>query len=173
MQKSYRAPNPGEKRSWFLVDAKDRPLGRLAVVIANKLRAKDLPTYDPSVDAGAFVVVTDAAHHDEMIAFTSQLCHVIASAYAQDPRVKDAIGYSAGSYANMTRIATMDPSTWASLFLADRAALVDVLDGFIGRLGEFRDSLASSDRASLERLIAAGAAAKRAELAMRAGGRPD
>ena len=121
----------------------------------------------------ARVVVTDAAHHDEMIAFTSQLCHVIASAYAQDPRVKDAVGYSAGSYANMTRIATMDPSTWASLFLADRAALVDVLDGFIVRLGEFRDSLASSDRASLERLIAAGAAAKRAELAMRAGGRPD
>ena len=61
MQKSYRAPNPGDKRSWFLIDAKDRPLGRLAVVIANKLRAKDLPTYDPSVDAGAFVVVTNAA----------------------------------------------------------------------------------------------------------------
>ena len=61
MQKSYRAPNPGDKRSWFLIDAKDCPLGRLAVVIANKLRAKDLPTFDPSVDAGAFVVVTNAA----------------------------------------------------------------------------------------------------------------
>ena len=53
MQKSYRAPNPGDNRAWFLVDAKDQPLGRLAVVIANKLRAKDLPTFDPSVDAGA------------------------------------------------------------------------------------------------------------------------
>ena len=61
MQKSYRAPNPGEKRPWFVIDAKDRPLGRLAVVVANKLRAKDLPTFDPSVDAGAFVVVTNAA----------------------------------------------------------------------------------------------------------------
>ena len=61
MQKSYRAPNPGDKRSWFLIDAKDQPLGRLAVVVANKLRAKDLPTFDPSVDAGAFVVVTNAA----------------------------------------------------------------------------------------------------------------
>jgi large subunit ribosomal protein L13 len=61
MQKSYRAPNPGENRSWFLVDAKDQPLGRLAVVVANKLRAKDLPTFDPSVDAGAFVVVVNAA----------------------------------------------------------------------------------------------------------------
>ena len=61
MQKSYRAPNPGDNRTWFIVDAKDKTLGRLAVVIANKLRAKDLPTYDPSVDAGAFVIVTNAA----------------------------------------------------------------------------------------------------------------
>ena len=61
MQKSYRAPNPGDQRQWFLIDAKDQPLGRLAVVVANKLRAKDLPTFDPSVDAGAFVVVTNAA----------------------------------------------------------------------------------------------------------------
>ena len=61
MQKSYRAPNPGDNRQWFLIDAKDQPLGRLAVVIANKLRAKDLPTFDPSVDAGAFVVVTNAS----------------------------------------------------------------------------------------------------------------
>lgn len=61
MQKSYRAPNPGDSRSWFLIDAKDQPLGRLAVVVANKLRAKDLPTFDPSVDAGAFVIVVNAA----------------------------------------------------------------------------------------------------------------
>ena len=61
MQKSYRAPNPGDNRAWFLIDAKDQPLGRLAVVAANKLRAKDLATFDPSVDAGAFVIVTNAA----------------------------------------------------------------------------------------------------------------
>ena len=61
MQKSYRAPNPGDNRPWFLIDAKDQPLGRLAVVVANKLRAKDIPTFDPSVDAGAFVVVINAA----------------------------------------------------------------------------------------------------------------
>ena len=61
MQKSYHAPNPGDNRSWFIIDAKEQPLGRLAVVIANKLRAKDLATFDPSVDAGAFVIVTNAA----------------------------------------------------------------------------------------------------------------
>ena len=60
MQKSYRAPNPGDNRQWFLVDAKGKPLGRLAVLIANKLRNKDIPQFDPSVDAGAFVVVINA-----------------------------------------------------------------------------------------------------------------
>ena len=61
MQKSYRAPNPGDNRQWFIVDAAGKPLVRLAVLIANKLRAKDLPTFDPSVDAGAFVIVVNAA----------------------------------------------------------------------------------------------------------------
>ncbi len=61
MQKSTRGQNPGDSRKWYLVDAKDQVLGRLAVVIANKLRAKDSPAFDPSVDQGAFVVVVNAA----------------------------------------------------------------------------------------------------------------
>ena len=61
MQKSTRPANPGDSRKWFLVDAKDQVLGRLAVIIANKLRAKDTPCFDPSVDAGAFVIVVNAA----------------------------------------------------------------------------------------------------------------
>lgn len=61
LQKSTRGVNPGDNRKWFLIDAKDVVLGRLAVVIANKLRAKDTPQFDPSVDAGAFVIVVNAA----------------------------------------------------------------------------------------------------------------
>ena len=61
MQKSTRPANPGDSRKWFLVDAKDQVIGRLAVMIANKLRAKDSPSFDPSVDAGAFVIVVNAA----------------------------------------------------------------------------------------------------------------
>ncbi len=61
LQKSTRGVNPGENRKWFLIDAKDVVLGRLAVVVANKLRAKDTPQFDPSVDAGAFVIVVNAA----------------------------------------------------------------------------------------------------------------
>lgn len=61
MQKTTRPANPGENRKWFVVDAEGKSLGRLAVVVANKLRAKDTPAFDPSVDAGAFVIVVNAA----------------------------------------------------------------------------------------------------------------
>ena len=52
--------NPEETRRWLLVDAAQKPLGRLAVVVANKLRGKDRPDFDPSVDIGDFVVVVNA-----------------------------------------------------------------------------------------------------------------
>ena len=61
LQKSTRGQNPGENRKWYLIDAKDQVLGRMAVLIANKLRAKDSPNFDPSVDQCAFVIVTTAA----------------------------------------------------------------------------------------------------------------
>jgi large subunit ribosomal protein L13 len=60
MMKSFIPKNPGEARSWQLVDATDKPLGRLAVSIANTLRGKNRPTFDPSVDMGDFVVVVNA-----------------------------------------------------------------------------------------------------------------
>ncbi len=52
--------DPGDNRRWLLVDATDKPLGRLAVAIANVLRGRDKPTFMPSVDTGQFVVVVNA-----------------------------------------------------------------------------------------------------------------
>lgn len=115
----------------------------------------------------AETVVTTTGRHDEMIAFTSQLGHVIAAAYAQDERVSDAFGFTAGSYANMTRIATADPETWTALYLKDRSALLGALDGFISRLAKFRQALDNQDAAAIRAFIAAGAAAKRNELEKR------
>jgi len=112
-------------------------------------------------------VLTTPEKHDEMIAFTSQLCHVIATAYARDPKVIEAIGYSAGSYANMTRVATQNAETWASLYLEDREALLRTLDGFIGRLGEFREALSAADLPRMKRIIEEGTKAKNEELLAR------
>lgn len=58
--KSFRPQNPGTERKWHLVDAADKPLGRLAVNIANTLRGKTGPEFDPSVDTGDFVIVLNA-----------------------------------------------------------------------------------------------------------------
>ena len=59
--KTFFPKDPGANRRWLLVDAADKPVGRLAVTISNALRGKDLPTYTPWVDTGAFVVVVNAA----------------------------------------------------------------------------------------------------------------
>jgi len=108
----------------------------------------------------AETVVTTPQEHDEMIAFTSQLCHIIATTYARDPRVAKSRGFSAGSYANMTRIATQDAAIWRSLYSSNRKALVAVIDGFAARLADMRAAIAADDAPAVERIIVEGAKAK-------------
>ena len=111
------------------------------------------------VGFGRFTVTTPA-HHDEMIAFTSQLAHVVSSAYAREPLAKDHVGYSAGSFQDMTRVATVDPVIWTDLFLSNRSALDAVLTRLIERLGQYRDAIRAEDAAALTKLLVEGRAAK-------------
>lgn len=61
MRTTYMA-KPGEvDRKWYVVDAKDIPLGRLASTVASILRGKNKPTFTPHVDTGDFVIVVNAA----------------------------------------------------------------------------------------------------------------
>lgn len=106
------------------------------------------------------VLITTPEHHDRMIAYTSHLSHVIAAAYTQEPLSSEAAGYAAGSYANMTRIASMNPVTWQQLFSTNSDNLLPILDGFIGRLVTFRDALANQDTESLRNFIRDGAVHK-------------
>lgn len=115
----------------------------------------------------ATTVVTTPTRHDEMIAFTSQLCHIISTAFARDARVAESIGFSAGSYADMTRIATQNADDWSALYHSNQKALLTVLDGFIARMAEFRDALAAADIEGMKKFIVAGTEAKQAELARR------
>lgn len=108
----------------------------------------------------ARVVVTDPAHHDEMIAFTSQLCHLISSAYVREPLAESHAGYSAGSFRDMVRVGAPDPEVWTQLFAANRDRLLPVVDRFIARMAEFREALAADDRARLRSVLEAGVAAK-------------
>lgn len=108
---------------------------------------------------GRFVVTTPA-RHDEMIAYTSQLAHIVSSAYIRDGLSRTHVGFSAGSFQDMTRVATVDPNIWTDLFLSNRDALVAVLTRFIDRLGEYRDAIRAADSDSLKRLLDEGRLAK-------------
>ena len=105
-------------------------------------------------------VVTDPKHHDEMIAYTSQLAHVVSSAYVRDELAAKHLGFSAGSYQDMTRVATVDPDIWTDLFLSNREALGGVLGRLIERLGEYREAIGKADAGRLRELLAEGRAAK-------------
>ena len=105
-------------------------------------------------------VVTDPARHDEMIAYTSQLAHVVSSAYVRDRLSQSHLGFSAGSYQDMTRVATVDPDIWTDLFLSNSSALDSVLTRLIDRLSGYRDAIRSGDAATLRTLLAEGRAAK-------------
>ena len=105
-------------------------------------------------------VVTDPKTHDEMIAYTSQLAHVVSSAYIRDELAVRHLGFSAGSYQDMTRVATVDPDIWTDLFLSNREALCAVLDRLIDRLGQYRDAIRREDAAMLRGILAEGRAAK-------------
>ena len=108
----------------------------------------------------ARVVYTDPRHHDEMIAFTSQLCHLISSAYVREPLAQEHVGYSAGSFRDMARVGAPDPDVWTELFMLNRAALLPVLERYIARLDDFRAALADGDRVRLHRALEEGVAAK-------------
>lgn len=104
----------------------------------------------------ARTVLTSPERHDEMISYTSQLCHVIATAFSRDARRPEVSGFSAGSFANMTRTANQDPALWADLYLANRTHLLSTVDSFVSRLVEFRDALEKGDETKIRDIILSG-----------------
>ncbi|MBQ4582894.1 MAG: prephenate dehydrogenase [Oscillospiraceae bacterium] len=100
--------------------------------------------------------VTTAAKHDEMIAFTSQMAHLVSNAYIKSPTAGSHKGFSAGSYKDMTRVAWLNPAMWAELFLENKDCLLTELDTFIAALQQYRDAMASDDLGALTALLDEG-----------------
>ena len=97
--------------------------------------------------------VTTAEQHDEMIAFTSQLAHVVSNAYIKSPTAGSHKGFSAGSYKDMTRVAWLNPQMWAELFLENRDYLMRELDILSENLNAYRKALAEQDLPTLTQLL--------------------
>lgn len=100
--------------------------------------------------------VTTAQEHDRMIAFTSQMPHIISNAFIKSPTAGSHKGFSAGSYKDLTRVAWLNPQMWAELFLENRDNLRFELDQLIGELEKYRRALEEDDRDSLTALLDEG-----------------
>lgn len=102
------------------------------------------------------IVYTTPENHDRMIAFTSQLAHVVSSAYIKSPEATRHDGYSAGSYRDMTRVARLNEDMWTELFLENREPLVCEIDTIIHHLTEYRDAIAENQPERLHDLLRDG-----------------
>lgn len=108
--------------------------------------------------------VTTPELHDEVIAYTSQLAHVVSNAYVKSPTLQKRKGFSAGSYKDLTRVAQLNPDMWCELFLADADCLSSEIGIIIAELQKYKDALDESDAKTLRQLLADGDAIKRADI---------
>ena len=94
--------------------------------------------------------------HDRIIAYTSQLAHLVSSAYIKSPEAQRRRGFSAGSFRDMTRVAHLDEAMWTELFLDDADYLTEQLEILIDHLNEYREALAAHDAEKLQALLKDG-----------------
>ena len=109
----------------------------------------------------ADVVRTTPEHHDAIIAYTSQLMHVVAVAVCDDPDLFDCRGYEGGSFRDCTRVAALDVPLWTQLFSMNAPALTKVIEGLEDRLRAYRKAIAEGDPVTLAAMLAASASRKR------------
>lgn len=106
--------------------------------------------------------VTTAREHDRVIAFTSQMPHILSNAYIKSPTALGHKGFSAGSYKDLTRVAWLNASMWAELFLENKENVLFELDSFMASLSAYRDALERDDCQTLTALLEEGKKRKEA-----------
>ncbi|MBR0467255.1 MAG: prephenate dehydrogenase [Clostridia bacterium] len=104
----------------------------------------------------AHLTVTTAEEHDKMIAFTSELAHIVSSAYIKSPTALSHKGFSAGSYRDLTRVAWMNADMWSELFLDTKDYLIEEIDTIIKNLNMYKETLQKGDQKRLKELINEG-----------------
>lgn len=152
-------PMAGRHFSGFAYSTKTMYDGASMVLVPEDLndtetieRAKKLLS---PINFGKFTLC-DAACHDSMIAFTSQMAHVVSNAYVKSPTAKNHNGFSAGSYKDLTRVAYLNADMWTELFLENKDALVNELDIFINNISAYRDAIKNEDEKTLHDLLEEG-----------------
>jgi prephenate dehydrogenase len=102
------------------------------------------------------VVMTSAEKHDEIIAFTSQLAHLVSSSYIKSDTASQFMGFSAGSFRDMTRVARLSPEMWAQLTIDNADYLIKEIDCIVENLNEYKNALANKDKQKMLELLEDG-----------------
>lgn len=102
------------------------------------------------------VKLSTPEEHDRMIAFTSQLPHVLACSYVLSPSCMNHKGFSAGSYRDVSRVANINAKLWSELFLENREPLIEELDILVENIGKIAGAIKQNDREKLEALLEEG-----------------
>ena len=102
------------------------------------------------------VSVMTAKKHDKLIAFTSQLAHIVSNAYVKSPSALERKGISAGSYKDLTRVAYLNENMWTELFLENKDNLIFELDYIISELQKYSDAMKNNDFDTLCQLLKEG-----------------
>ena len=152
-------PMAGKERGGFTSSTDDLYVGASMILTPDKRTdMKLLETLQAFfLDVGfAKLTFSQPEEHDRIIAFTSQLAHIVSSAYVKSPEAQRRRGFSAGSFRDMTRVARLDEDMWTELFLDDADFLTHELEVLIGHLEEYQSALKNRDAGRLHDLLREG-----------------
>lgn len=102
------------------------------------------------------VVISTPEKHDKVIAYTSQLAHVVSNTYVKSPSLLDFNGFSAGSFQDLTRVAKLNEYMWSSLFMCNKKALLEEIDCFIEHFTQYKIAMENDDIDTLRELLKDG-----------------
>ena len=152
-------PMAGKERGGFTASTEDLYVGASMILTPDKRTdMRLLETLKAFfLDLGfAGLTFSTPEEHDRIIAFTSQLAHIVSSAYVKSPEAQKRRGFSAGSFQDMTRVARLNEDMWTELFLDDEDFLTKELDELIGHLTDYRNALRDKDAQRLHDLLKEG-----------------
>ena len=152
-------PMAGRERGGFTASTEDLYVGASMILTPDqRTDMKLLETLrDFFFDVGfGKLTFSQPEEHDRIIAFTSQLAHIVSSAYVKSPEAQRRRGFSAGSFRDMTRVARLDEEMWTELFLDEADFLTKELGILIGHLEEYREALEARDGERLRSLLRDG-----------------
>jgi prephenate dehydrogenase len=152
-------PMAGRERSGFVSASEELFTGASMILTPDErtdmIMLEKLKTFFTDIGFAGLTFSTPE-EHDRIIAYTSQLAHVVSSAYIKSPEAQERRGFSAGSYRDMTRVAHLDEAMWTELFLDNADYLTEQLDILIDHLTEYQSALGARDAERLCALLKDG-----------------